>query len=129
MTFLLSVLKALRPTSRDSGVDKLNTKYTVWVLIVAAIVSAVMMWWMRGGITCWTPAYFTSQHDEYAQKVSPLKEHAKLTLCKDKIPQRLLNWRYPLVQLCRSYFSILVIVLWLLWSLKYQVNGRHIEWG
>ena len=69
MKLVSSVLMALRPSSRDGGVDRLNTKYTVWALIVAAIVSAVMMWWMRGGITCWTPAQFTSAHTAYTNKV------------------------------------------------------------
>ena len=71
MGLVRRVLVGVGPSSRDRGVDRLNTSYTVWVLTGAATVAALITGWMRGGIACWTPRHFSAPHTAYSTKVSP----------------------------------------------------------
>ena len=52
----------------DDIVDRLHHRYTVIFLVIFTVLISTTQY-VGTPITCWCPAYFTSNHVEYANKI------------------------------------------------------------
>ena len=67
---LTTVAKLAGSSSRndDDLVDRLHNRYTVLFLVIFAVVVSTNQY-VGTPINCWAPAYFTDNHQRYADRV------------------------------------------------------------
>ena len=67
---LTTVAKLAGSSSRndDDSVDRLHNRYTVLFLVIFAVVVSTNQY-VGTPINCWAPAYFTDNHQRYADRV------------------------------------------------------------
>ena len=67
---LTTVAKLAGSSSRndDDVVDRLHNRYTVLFLVIFAVVVSTNQY-VGTPISCWAPAYFTDNHQRYADRV------------------------------------------------------------
>ncbi len=65
--------------------DRLSSRYTVFILIVDAIVVSAGMW-VGDPIICWVPMHFTGSHTKYANSYCWVKNTYYLPFY-DEIPK------------------------------------------
>ena len=69
LLFFLSDGKDARTGGGDSYCDRLNCRYTVFVLTIGALVVTSRVQ-VGDPIQCWCPSHFTASHVSYTNKVS-----------------------------------------------------------
>ena len=67
---LTAVAKLAGTSSRndDDVIDRLHNRYTVLCLVIFAVVVSTNQY-VGTPINCWAPAYFTDNHQRYADRV------------------------------------------------------------
>ena len=53
----------------DSFCDRLNCRYTVYILAIFGIM-VTTVFYVGAPVACWCPSHFTDSHVEYTNKVS-----------------------------------------------------------
>ena len=67
---LIADLGDTRKGGGDSFCDRLNCRYTVYVLAIIALGITTKQYFGDTPIACWCPAHFTDSHVEFTNKVS-----------------------------------------------------------
>ncbi|KAK2168841.1 hypothetical protein NP493_1216g00035 [Ridgeia piscesae] len=71
----------------DSFCDRLNCKFTVFVLIIFSLLVTTRMY-VGDQVSCWCPPHFTSSHRGYTNQVSPLHDTVHGSTPSNRPPSR-----------------------------------------
>ena len=70
LLFMFGDLSDPRLGGGDSYCDRLNCQWTVFVLLLFAILITTNMYVFGEPVSCWCPAHFENSHVDYTNKVS-----------------------------------------------------------
>lgn len=121
MEKLLGTVAAISHTkirSDDDLVDRLNHRYTTFILIVFAIVVSTKQY-VGEPINCWCPAHFTDNHEDYTNKVCWVASTYYVPLTRKQLPEKqepkqvisYYQW-VPLLLLCQAMMFYLPCMIW-----------------
>ena len=69
LLFMFGDFQDTRIEGADSFSDRLNCQYTVFTLILFAIIITTNQFFVGGPVTCWCPSHFESSQVDYTNKV------------------------------------------------------------
>jgi len=115
----------------DDLIDRLNHRYTVLFLVIFTVVVSTTQY-VGDPISCWCPAYFTSNHEKFTDKICWVTNNYYLP--QDAIAgQPLVKKMYisyyqwvPLVLLLQSFLFFLPCCLWRVFADRSGINVNNL---
>ena len=80
----------MKPRDEENMVDRLNFRYTAWLLMGSSILLASPAFLGSNSIQCWTPAQFTGGWSEYTHDYCWVENTYWLAF-GDKIPEKIVD--------------------------------------
>ena len=127
----LSKVSALRIRNDDDFCDRLSHRFTTFMLIILALVVSTKQY-VGEPITCWVPAHFTHNHEEYTNKVcwisntyyQPFEED----IPKAHEPRRFIGYYQwvPLFLFVQALMFYIPCIVWRVFNDKSGINVHNI---
>ncbi|ELU10683.1 hypothetical protein CAPTEDRAFT_99758 [Capitella teleta] len=102
----------------DDYVDKLNHRYTTFILVIFAIVVSTKQY-VGEPINCWCPAQFTDNHEDFTNKICWVSNTYYVPIAQKIIPEehepkaRLSYYQWvPMILLCQALLFYMPCMLW-----------------
>ncbi len=118
--------------SDDDFLDRLNHRYTTFVLVVFAIVVSTKQY-VGEPINCWCPAHFTDNHEDYTNKVCWVSNTYYLPfntkqIPEDEEPRKMIGYYQwvPLILLCQALMFYLPCMVWRFLNNKAGIDVNNI---
>lgn len=114
----------------DDLIDKLNHRYTVVFLVIFTVVVSTTQY-VGNPIHCWCPAYFTSNHEEFANKVCWISNTYyipdRVMAGTGNLKERIGYYQWiPIVLLVQGFLFFLPCVIWRVFSSRSGINIHNL---
>ncbi|KAK2159018.1 hypothetical protein LSH36_160g03019 [Paralvinella palmiformis] len=128
LSAVLTSLSELTSHSDDDQIDRLNRRYTTFLLVVFAILVSTKQY-VGDPITCWVPAQFTDNHEQYTNKVCWVSNTYYLPFDRRKIPeeeelrQKICYYQWiPMILITEAVLFYIPCILWAMLNKRSGLN-------
>lgn len=121
-----------RVRSDDDFMDRLNHRYTTFILIIFAITVSTKQY-VGEPINCWCPAQFTDNHEDFTNKICWVSNTYYVPISQKHIPEpeepkeRIQYYQWvPMILLTQALFFYLPCMVWRFFNNKAGVDVNNI---
>lgn len=116
----------------DDYIDKLNHRYTTFILVIFAIVVSTKQY-VGEPINCWCPAHFTDNHEDFTNKICWVSNTYYVPVQQKTIPEdneakeRIGYYQWvPMILLCQALLFYLPCMVWRFFNNKAGIDVNNI---